>query len=58
MPNPDEYAKLINPKFQKQAAKAIVEGLEKYLKEQTKNQKTNFEENKRFYPVKLLPFVD
>lgn len=32
MPNPDEYKKLTNPKFQRQAAKAIADGLEKYLK--------------------------
>ncbi len=49
MPNPDEYLKLINPKFQRQAAKAIANGLEDYLKSATKS--INIEENKVFLPI-------
>lgn len=49
MPNPDEYLKLTNPKFQRQAAKAIADGFEKYLK--SSNQKAIIiEENKVFLP--------
>lgn len=49
MPNPDEYLKLTNPKFQRQAAKAIADGLEKYLKSAQKQ--IVIEESKVFIPT-------
>lgn len=49
MPNPDEYLKLTNPKFQRQAAKAIADGLEKFLKEKSKS--IEIEEGKVFLPI-------
>lgn len=49
MPNPDEYLKLINPKFQRQTAKSIANALEKYLKSKSKS--INIEENKVFLPI-------
>lgn len=49
MPNPDEYAKLTNPKFQRQAAKAIADGLEKYLKS-TNSKSIIIDENNVFLP--------
>lgn len=48
MPNPDEYLKLTNPKFQRQAARAIADGLEKYLKSAQKT--IVIEERKVFLP--------
>ena len=49
MPNPDEYLKLTNPKIQRQAAKAIADGLEKFLKEKSKS--IEIEEGKVFLPI-------
>lgn len=51
MPNPDEYLKLTNPKFQRQAAKAIADGVEKFLKAKAKNKTIEIEESKVFLPI-------